>query len=101
MTILRTDRAGATPPVCPVAPGVVRFGGLVMTTDHARRLALQLLAACGTADDTPAAPSVAGARPDAITVTLYDTPAVLTLDEAMLLLGELRSALVAATAAEH
>jgi hypothetical protein len=94
MTI-HLERPRATPPICPVAPGLVRFGGVIMLSDAAHRTADLLLLACGVADDTPAAPCARRILPDRIAVSLYGRSEPLTLDEAMLLLGELHQAIEA------
>lgn len=47
---LRLARPAAGPPICAVAPGAVRFGALILDSQHARRIALALLVAADAAD---------------------------------------------------
>lgn len=47
---LRLPRTPAEPGICAVAPGSVRFGGLIMTSERARRIGQQLVAAADVAD---------------------------------------------------
>lgn len=91
----------AVPPICPVTPGLVRFGGVIMDTDRARKIAATIVAAAIVADDTPAAPAATATSTDAVRVWLYGQPVALTTADALTLVAELQAALlVAAVLAE-